>query len=234
MSCRSFNLAGCLGTTLIGLVALASLISTPSQWLSLGGLLLALTLVSFKLSARGYYLWLAASAVSIASSLILGNPLPFIAVLALALPLLGPIGLLASVAAPSLSYMTGYAYTWVLSAASILGASLYIAYSTRRIHSIAPAVAALAPLFGPTEAGLAAVLTVSVMAVASTRLVEESGCPFKTENRLVIAGGLISGAGLLLLATGWSPVNASLWLLGLLLLEAGALAPRESSPSQSS
>ncbi len=116
-----------------------------------------------------------------------------------------------------------------LAALTVAGQASYTLARTRRLHSLAM-LAALAPIAtGGLEAVLAAVLTTTLGMVATTRIVEESGCPFKSENRLIQAGALVSGAGLLAsVVAGWNSYVATLWLLGLLLLEAGVLAPRGS------
>ncbi|MCE4603219.1 MAG: hypothetical protein F7C08_02905 [Desulfurococcales archaeon] len=114
-----------------------------------------------------------------------------------------------------------------LAALTVVGQASYTMARTRRLHSLAM-LTVLAPVaVGGVEQSLAAVLTTTLGMVASTRVVEESGCPFKSENRLVQAGALISGTGLLAsIVAGWDVYVATLWLLGLLLLEAGVLAPR--------
>lgn len=168
------------------------------------------------------------------ASLTLGpHPLALaLAILALTLPALGGQAWILASLLPlpaAVSTLVAPSILHHLAVLSILGQTAYTLHKTRRLHSLAMLVALAPVVRGPEEAALAAVLTVALGMVAATRIVEESGCPFKSENRLLQAGALLSGSSLVAAALGgWSPLTATLWLLGLLLLEAGVLAPRGS------
>ncbi|MEB3774880.1 MAG: hypothetical protein GSR86_08145 [Desulfurococcales archaeon] len=235
-ACRGLASIGCIGIAGAGLPILASLVGEAVYWISLAIIIITASLQAFTArSPRRYLLTVTILVVTIVAGFV---DLRMMALAAITLILASIVssglpGLTSIMILPAALIVAGYNDPWVIRYATLAGVVVSIIYlyaATGRIHSLASVILLAPILYGGLELVLAAPLVLLLGLTASAGFIEKSGCPFKTENRVVIAGSAIAGIGLLvMLYTGWMLQVASLWLLGVLLLEAGVLAPKGSS-----
>lgn len=234
--CRGLASIGCIGIAGAGLPILASLVGDAEYWISIAIIMIAASLQAFTArDPRAYMLVMILLVTTIAAGFISWRMLvPAAAALVLAsVASSGLSGLTSIMVLPAALALSGYNDLGVVRYTTLAGVAVAIIYlyiATRRIHSLASVILMAPILYGSLELVLAAPLVLLLGITASAGFIEKSGCPFKTENRVVVAGSAIAGIGLLvMLYTGWILQVASLWLLGVLLLEAGVLAPKGSS-----
>lgn len=236
-TCRDVRLAGCIGLASAGFPALLSLVTDPLTPLTLSLILIALSIQAFVMDRWRYIIWASITILSqvlSATYISLGYPLALSSI-AIALYWGGINGIPSTLILSSTSVLAGSQYTLHFIIAGIILVTLYTLIATHRIHSLAILLTIAPTMVGGVIVGLASLLISTLGSIAASGVIERSGCPFKTEDRIVMAGSLFSGAGILsLIASGWNTLLASLWLLGFLLLEAGVLAPRGSFDYNSS
>ncbi len=230
MICEGYKKIACWSIALAGFTALISLVhNKPYTMITLGAGLLALglTLLTIRRETIAITVALlaligtAASHIDATAGIIITLAAGLVAVIAGS-----PGGVLMTGLAYAIAETAGHPSTPGLAALTIASSGI-IAYTyTARLHSIAMSLAAVIPLAAP---GYAHIMTASVLAVllGTGRIVEVSGCPFRVENRLVLAGLAITGVGTIVIAvlgeaSAWA---LAYWLLGFNMLIAGALVP---------
>lgn len=235
MICEGYKKIACWSIAISGFTALLSLVSNrPDAMIaaSAGLLSLGLTLLTLekKIQALTVAIMAAIGAMVSYYSLTIGVLTMLGAGIVAALPG-NPGGVLMLGAAYALAAVAGHQPAVTLAALTIAASGLVAYAYTGRAHSTALSAAALIPLAAPEYT---AIITASILAalLGTGRIVEVSGCPFRVENRLQIAGFTIAGLGIVIAAVlgdlaAWA---LAYWLLGFNMLIAGALVPVTTSP----
>ena len=230
MICEGYKKIACWSIAISGFAALLSLVSTrPDAMIAVSTGLLSLGLTLLTLNDR-------TQALIVASTVALGAALSYLDPVVGLLAVLGA-GIIASIpgnpggalvlgVAYALATITGHQSAQILAILAIAVSGLTAYAYTGRIHSTVLSTAAIMPLAAPEYT---AIITASIMAalLGTGRIVEASGCPFRVENRLQIAGLAVAGMGIVMAALlGHSSAWAlAYWLLGFNMLIAGALVP---------
>ncbi len=230
MICEGYKKIACWSIALSGFTALLSLVSNrPDAMIASSAGLLSLGLTLLTIERRTQALTVAIIAAIGAAVSYYNLTIGMLAVLGAGIvaSLPGnPGGVLMLGAAYALAAAAGHQSAVTLAVLTIVASGL-IAYAyTGRAHSAALSAAAVMPLAAPEYT---AIITASILAalLGTGRIVEVSGCPFRVENRLQIAGFTTAGLGIVIAAIiGHSTVWAlAYWLLGFNMLIAGALVP---------
>lgn len=231
LGCSDYRGLACILLSSSGLAVLLALVFDFNYWVSLSLYLAALaapiyiadrprsiiwTLVSLASLALFLYdqgLWLLTSLLSL-----LG-----VAVLASSDIRASLIGLGAPIALSI--HFSPQDYQWNLLSVYALLLGLAAVMITGRIHSAVVSLAALIPLISPGAPSLAAVMIELLIVVAAADLVRVSGCPFRTDPRLLYAGALLGVPTTLALMLVDSIYAKALWATGYLILLSSALSP---------
>ncbi|MDM7275264.1 MAG: hypothetical protein P3X22_003970 [Thermoprotei archaeon] len=230
--CRGHRVAGCLSIAVSGLLALSSLLNFEIQPFTLSLSLIAISLPALLILSSspliGFSIILTVLAVLILNILGLTPAISLVALLPSLIETIKSRRLEHLIA--GLAIVLALSYVWfkepLTLSAYIVTYALLASILTRRLHPLVLALGALTPLLGGGFTALISAIIVASLAIAAGGLIENIGCPFKSDARLVYIGALTASVAIVaVIVAGYSVIFYGYWLLGFLLVLSGLLVP---------
>ena len=232
LGCQDYRGIACILLASSGLSALLALLWDFGYWISISLYLASLaapiyiadklrSLVWIILSmlALSVFLydeefWSVTSLISLAGSLVLASSDVRASLISLGAPIALSV------------HFSPLDYKWNLLAVYALLLGLTSVMITGRLHSMIVAIAAIAPVLSPSYFSLAAVIVELLIVVAVSDIVRISGCPFKTDSRLLYAGAVLGSLTTIALLINNALYIQALWITSYLILLSAILSPR--------